>query len=101
MSFASLGSMLVTGGNFMFTACTAGSSNAVPEAVINIFLGKNYNYFFNIGLGGFTSENRNDSIRNNVYNKDGKILMYQNGNKSYISDLIININNQEPISIIK
>uniref|UniRef100_UPI004047A426 hypothetical protein n=1 Tax=Flavobacterium sp. TaxID=239 RepID=UPI004047A426 len=95
MSFASLGSMLVTGGNFMFTACTAGSEGAVPSAVINTFPSRNFNYFFNIGLGGFSFVNGPESIRfhgNIGTSHDKGIRAYFGGSSTatYLKDLIIN-----------
>ena len=87
-------------GNIAFSGCLIATGELFPSHIANTVGKDKFNIFFNVGLGGISGENKNDSIRHNSNNNE-KILMFTKGVKSYISDFFINNNNNSPITIIK
>lgn len=88
-------------GNIIFESCAlAGRGDRIPTFITEIMGGSKFNFVFNVGLGGITGEDRDDSIKYNV-NPNEHVLRYQGGNKSYIKDLIIKNNNQNPVEFIE
>ncbi|WP_445455748.1 SpvB/TcaC N-terminal domain-containing protein [Flavobacterium sp. HNIBRBA15423] len=88
-------------GNIIFESCLlARKGFDITDRITQIMGGSNFNFVYNVGLGGITGENRDDSIKYNV-DPDKDVLSYQGGNRFYIKDLIIKNNNQNPIDFIK
>jgi RHS repeat-associated protein len=100
-SFISLSTKIKNGGNMIFSGCLVGKNDLFTDRITRMFgSGKNINFFFNVGLGGINLGNYNDSIK--YEDSPEKILFYNStGQKSYVNDVILNNNSNNPLTIKK